>query len=179
MPIRIKRPKRRSAMRRQPRPAPLARRSGEDPEVLNISYRMCGDRRTTVRLAKTFMTLRDTRYPGMTLPEALAYIYLQANQIEFVFQQSYNSGRTYRGGAVIDFWIPDRGLILRINGDYYHSQPDRRERDEIQRAELLLSVIEGKRVESVVDVWESRLLGCGRDTVMRAAVESMEMGPGA
>lgn len=176
MPIHIPKRRRRNVSRNRPRPAPLSRRSGESPEVLAVSYRLCGERRLTIKLAKSWLTMKATRFRGMTLPESIVYGQLQERQIEFVFQQEDNSGRVYRGGSVVDFWLPTRGLVIRVNGDYYHSQPERRERDEIQRAILLQGNIEGTRVVSVVDIWESRLLSCQRAQAIEAALNGQELG---
>lgn len=177
MPIHIPtRPRKRNVSRLMPRPAPLARRSGEDPEVLAVSYRMCGERKTTIKLAKFWLTMRQGRYRGMTLPESIVYGQLQARQLEFVFQQEDNSGRVYRGGSVVDFWLPTMGLVIRVNGDYYHGQPGRRELDEIQRSTLLQGTIDGVRVTNVVDIWESRLLSCQREQAIEAALNGQELG---
>lgn len=151
-------------------------RTGEPRAVMVVAYRLCGERIETIKLAKFFLTLQATRFPDITLPEAVCFALLEAQQEEFVFQQEYASGRLYRGGAVIDFWLPNRGLVIRVNGDYWHSRPERVELDLIQKSELYGSVIDGKRVESVVDIWESRLLGCGRKAVLLAALQGMEVG---
>lgn len=172
--IKIKKVRRRNVARGLPRPAP--RRTGEDPAVLAVSYRLCGTPQLRLRLAKFWLTMKATRYPDITLPEAICFSLLEARQIEFVFQQDYNSGKTYRGGAVIDFWIPTQALVIRIQGDYWHSRPERRELDEIQRSELLRSSIEGKRVQSVVDLWESRLRSCQREQAVNAALQGQELG---
>ena len=157
-------------------PRPQVARTGESREVMAVAYRLCGDRISTVKIAKYFLTLKNTRFDDITLPEGICFMLLEAEQEEFVFQQDYASGRLYRGGAVIDFWLPNRGLVIRVQGDYWHSRPERVELDLIQKSEMYGQVIDGKRVESVVDIWESRLVGCGRKAVLLAALQGTEVG---
>ena len=172
--IKIRKRGRRNVARGLPRPAP--RRTGEDPAVLAVSYRLCGLPAVRIKLAKFWLTMKATRFPDITLPEAICFSLLQERQIEFVFQQEYNSGKTYRGGAVIDFWIPDSATVIRVQGDYWHGRPERRELDEIQRGEVARSTIEGKRVQTVVDIWESRLRSCERNRAVDAALMGIELG---
>ena len=172
--IKIRKRGRRNVARGLPRPAPF--RTGEDEQVLKVSYRLRGPRDQTTKISKAFLTLKRTRYPGMTLPEGIAFNLLQAKQVEFIYQKDYASGRTYRGGAVIDFWLPDLQTVLRIQGDYWHTRPEARERDEVQRSELLQSMVDGKRVANVVDIWESRLRSCQREQVITAALNGQELG---
>lgn len=157
--------------------APYVRRSksGEDPAVLDIAYRMCGDREVTVKLAKAFLSLRQT-YPHMTLPEYIFYAYLQKRQERFVFQDEVAQGRVYHGGSVVDFFLPSQGYIVRVQGDYWHTLPGKEQEDEVQRQRLLTSTIQGVRVRSVIDLWESRLLDCGRDGACDAALNGVELG---
>jgi len=167
-------PKKKNVARHLPRPAPA--RTGESREVMTVAYRLCGDRVATVKIAKFFLSLKQTRFPDITLPEAITFMILESLQEEFVFQQEYASGRLYRGGAVIDFWLPNRGLVIRVQGDYWHSRPERMELDLFQKTELAGATIDGKKVESVVDIWESRLLGCGREHVVRVGLQGEEVG---
>lgn len=170
----FKKPKKPNTAKFLPRPA--ASRTGESREVMAVAYRLCGDRIQTVKIAKYFLTLKATRFPDITLPEAVCFMLLEAEQEEFVFQQDYASGRLYRGGAVIDFWCPNRGLIIRVQGGYWHSRPERRELDLVQKSELYGQVIDGKRVEQVVDLWERWLVGCSRKAAVLAALQGTELG---
>jgi len=45
-----------------------------------------------------------------------------------------------------------------------------------QKIKLANSVIDGRRVTAVVDVWESRILSCNREHVFRLAVNGEELG---
>lgn len=172
--MKFRKPKKVNRAKYLPRPIPAL--TGEAREVLAVSYRLCGDRTETVRIAKYFLTLQATRYKDITLPEAVCFMLLEAEQEEFAYQHEYASGRLYRGGAVIDFWLPNRATVLRIQGNFWHTRPERIELDLIQRSELAFALIDGKRVERVVDIWESKLLACGRKHVVRAALNGEELG---
>lgn len=152
------------------------RRSGESEEVLDIAYRICGDRVKTVKMAKQFMALKE-QYPDATLPEGIVYQQLIEDQIDFVYQQDYASGRVFYGGNVIDFWLPAYGNVIRVQGNFWHSKPERRERDEVGRAMLVGGFIGGVRVQTVTDLWESRIQGCDRVNAIRSAVQGIELGP--
>lgn len=172
--MKFKKPTKKNVALNLPRRAQA--RTGEPEEVLAVSYRLCGDRASTVKIAKQYLTIKATRFDDITLPEGIVFILLEAQQEEFAFQKEYASGRLYRGGAVIDFWLPNQGTVIRVQGDWWHSRPERRELDMIQRGELLMSKIDGKKVENVIDVWERRLLACNRKQVVLAALQGIEMG---
>ena len=172
--MRFKKPKQRNVAKFLPRKAQAT--TGESREVLAVSYRICGTRTDTVKLAKQFLTLKNTRFPDITLPEAITFVLLESFQEEFEFQAKFNGGKIYHGGSVVDFWLPNQQSVIRVQGDYWHTRPDRVTEDEIQRAALLLGTIDGKHILKVVDVWESKLLGCGRKHVIQAAIQGEELG---
>ena len=172
--MKFKKPTNRNVARFLPRPGPA--RVGEPREIMAVAYRLCGDRIQTVKLAKQFLTLKATRFPDMTLPEAVCFVLLEEAQEEFEYQAQFNGGKIYHGGSVVDFWLPNQQSVLRINGDYWHSRPERIAEDEVQRAALLLGTIDGRRILNVVDIWESRLLSCNRKHAVRAALQGIELG---
>jgi hypothetical protein len=172
--LKFRSPPHRNVARNLPRRAPA--RIGEDPNVLLVSYRLAGDRTEAIKLAKQFLTLKLTRYPDITLPEAVFFVLCEAEQEEFEFQKEWNGGKIYHGSAVIDFWFPNQQTVVRVQGNYWHSKPDRIAEDEVQRAALLQGTIDGKRILNVLDVWENKLLGPGRRHVVRAAIQGVELG---
>lgn len=55
----------------------------------------------------------------------------------FEFQSSMMGGRLERGGAVLDFYIPERGLAISVLGEYWHyGNPERVAQDKLQRIML-------------------------------------------
>lgn len=172
--MKFRKPRKPNAARGLPRAAPP--RTGEDPAVLAVSYQLAGDRLVAIKIAKYFLTIKATRFPDITLPEAVVFMLLEAEQEEFAFQHQYNSGRLYHGGAVIDFWLPNRATVLRIQGVWWHTRPERVEQDLIQRSELAFATIDGKKVEQVIDIWENRLMAANRRQVVLAALNGFELG---
>lgn len=145
-----------------------------DPRIITVSYRLCGDRRRTRQIARKYLALLE-RYPRITLPEAIVYIYLEEMRETFEFQGDVAGGRSQYGGAVIDFYLPLNAIIFRVQGDYWHSLPGARERDLVQKEILEGSVINGRRTTAVVDLWESQLLSCRRRRVIKLATIGIEV----
>lgn len=172
--MKFKKPKQRNVAKFLPRKAQAT--TGESRDVLAVAYRMCGTRTETVKLAKQFITLKATRFPDITLPEAVTFVLLESFQEEFEFQKEFNGGKIYRGGSVADFWLPNQQTVFRVQGNWWHSRPDRIAEDEIQRAAMLLGTIDGKHILAVIDIWESRLLSCGRKHIVQAAIQGFELG---
>lgn len=148
---------------------------GGDPVARAIAYRICGDTDKTLKLAAQFLKLK-AQFKGMTLPEGLAYIWLQSQGKDFQFQAEAFGARRFFGGAVPDFMIYETGVVWRIQGNYWHSRPERVAQDAEQKIKLANSVIDGRRVTAVVDIWESRILSCNRDYVFKLAVNGEELG---
>lgn len=71
-----------------------------------------------------------------TLPERITYKELQTRRIPFDFQSSFFGGRLELGGMVADFVLLDRPLIIRIQGEYWHSPLPTQRRDAVQRGVL-------------------------------------------
>lgn len=126
-------------------------------------------------MAKQFLALKQT-YPQMTLPEGVVYILLKALQVDFIYQVDVYGGRLWRGGQVPDFMIPSLGLVMRVMGDYWHSQQLQIQRDQADKIRLLDSELAGQKVAAVVDVWESKILDCDRENVVRLALNGIELG---
>jgi hypothetical protein len=77
-------------------------------------------------------------FPG-TLPEYLVYQALIKLGYDgrFEFQSSQYGGRVFKGGVVLDFYIPEESLAINIQGEYWHyAFPSRIAQDKIQRATL-------------------------------------------
>lgn len=96
-----------------------------------------------------------------TLPELLTYDWLERRRRDFDFQSSLMGGRLIMGGAVADFLINDLvpgGLVVwRVQGDYWHTLPEREAADFYQREQLLMQSYLGVPIAMVVDLWESTI----------------------
>ena len=96
-----------------------------------------------------------------TLPERLVRAWLQKSGLLFQEQSALNGGRMIIGGAVVDFLIylgDPPGLVVRVQGDYWHSQEPRKAKDRVQYERL---VAKGYRVADAWehDIYESALNG--------------------
>ncbi len=86
-----------------------------------------------------------------TLPEimvALALVWLGVN---FASQRPMDGGRLRLGGAVVDIlvWLGGgKPIVVRVQGDYWHSLPGRKTKDVVQWMRL------HARGYQVVDLWE-------------------------
>jgi G:T-mismatch repair DNA endonuclease (very short patch repair protein) len=101
------------------------------------------------------MTSADrSRIPAAgTLPEVIVAICLVQLGYYFQSQNSEMGGRMRLGGGVVDFkvFLGATVTVVRVQGDYWHGQPDRIKADAMQFA-ILHS--QGYRV---VDIWEGAL----------------------
>lgn len=72
-----------------------------------------------------------------TAPEYAIYTALKKLGVDFEFQSSQMGGRLSRGGAILDFYIPDRSLAINIQGLYWHyGSTPRVMNEQLQRAML-------------------------------------------
>lgn len=88
-----------------------------------------------------------------TLPERMIALALVRLGYYFQWQRSEDGGRLRLGGAVVDFlvYIGIKPTIIRVQGDYWHSLPERKLQDEVQWQRLHLK---GYRI---FDAWESAI----------------------
>jgi len=86
-----------------------------------------------------------------TLPERIVYKELLKRHVYFDFQSSFMGGRLELGGVVADFILPEAKVIIRIQGEYWHTGLAAEAKDEAQRA-----VLEGMGF-TVYDLWEDTI----------------------
>lgn len=93
------------------------------------------------------------RVPNGTLPEMMVAWALIKNHWIFQSQSREGGGRLRLGGATIDFvvWLGSSKVVVRVMGDYWHTLPERVNKDELQ---LQLLQLKGYRV---ADLWEYRI----------------------
>ena len=85
-----------------------------------------------------------------TLPERMVALALLQLGYFFQCQRPEDGGRLRIGGAVVDFivYVGGRQTLIRVQGDYWHSLPERRRSDLVQAERLRAK---GYRV---FDAWE-------------------------
>lgn len=85
-----------------------------------------------------------------TLPEIMVQMALARLGYRFVAQRPEGGGRLRLGGAVVDIivFIGARPVVMRVQGDYWHSLPMRQRKDAMQLVRLrALNYL-------VADLWE-------------------------
>lgn len=115
-------------------------------------------------------------FPLATLPELIVYDWLTQEQQQFTFQGEFGGGRKLRGGAVPDFVVNwgGKGLVLRVQGEYWHTLPGQGDRDFVQKMQMMGQYVNGLQVASVVDVWEDDLYQ-RREHTMTMAMAGIEL----
>lgn len=88
-----------------------------------------------------------------TAPEGIVYKYLTENKIEFEYQSPLQGGRLTIAGSVADFILIYLGIILRVQGDYWHYGDIEKEASDILQKER--QMLEGW---NVIDLKESDLM---------------------
>jgi len=88
-----------------------------------------------------------------TLPERICALVFSWLGWTFQAQQNEDGGRLRIGGSVVDFkvWQGTTIIIVRVQGDYWHSLPDRKLKDLMQWERL------HQRGYKVADLWEGAL----------------------
>ncbi len=88
-----------------------------------------------------------------TLPELIVALALIWLKLPFQCQMPENGGRMFLGGSVVDFlvWLGAQVVVVRVQGDFWHSLPGRKQKDLVQWERLHAK---GYRV---IDLWEGRL----------------------
>ena len=107
-------------------------------------------------------------YQFLSSLEKKVYDWLTKNKILFDTQESMFGSYGEIGSAVIDFILPDKNIVLRIMGSYWHSTLEARARDEFGKERLM------NQGYIVVDLWEESLTDEKIDRTMRMAIEGQE-----
>lgn len=108
------------------------------------------------KLARKLVKLQ-AKFPVATLPELVAYEWLQRRNIPFSFQVELFGGRRVRGGLLPDFVIEQGATALawQIQGEYWHSVGLKDDADRTNNLRMLGQVVDGRRIEQVVELWEN------------------------
>jgi len=99
----------------------------------------------------------------LTAPEITVLNWLTQHKIAFIPQEKMFGGRDVPGGAIADYYLPDSNIVIRVQS-YWHTLPDAKTKDDIQRIML------ENQGFIVVDVWEDDLK-VNADQIMRMAVQ--------
>lgn len=149
-----------------------------DQERLAYMYRVepGPSSKEVVDIVNTLFRLQRNGYPSMTLPEAIYWHLCEKHQVAFVHQADFSGGREL-GGAVIDFLLPDFGVVVYVNGIYWHEKPDVMERDLEAMIAVIGQTVAGVKVSSAVRLSDLRLQSLEREDVFKLSLAGVERYP--
>ena len=132
-----------------------------DPTVNEI-MRRCGNKPGDMKMAKRVAALYQngsSETGDGTIPELIAYDWLQSRQIQFTYQAWIYGGRSRQGGVIPDFVLEynGKGMAWLIQGDYWHSKSEVSASDVVDTMKLIGSWFHGIYIEAVVELWEHRI----------------------
>lgn len=105
---------------------------------------------------------------GGTLPEIMVALALTWLGYQFQAQRPTDGGRLRLGGAVVDVvvFLGSSQVIIRVQGDYWHSLPARKNKDAVQWGRLHAK---GYRV---CDLWEHDIYRAWVDNRLKQFVDA-------
>lgn len=107
-------------------------------------------------------------YQFLSNLERKVWDWLVKNKVSFDTERVMLAEARELGSAIVDFVIPDRNLILRIMGSYWHSGIQSKARDEFSKERLM------GQGYIVVDLWEEMLEDDQIETTMKLALDGIE-----
>jgi hypothetical protein len=102
--------------------------------------------------------------------ELITLRWLNKHKVNYMFQTSLAGGFYELGGAVVDFFLPDRMMAWRVMGEYWHKGVVKEGRDQMQK-EILMALPD---IDTVVDIWGADL-ETRPDETLRLALEGQEI----
>ena len=110
----------------------------------------------------------NSDYAFLSDLEKKVWSWLTRNNIPFQTERVMLAEAREIGSAVVDFLIPDKNLILRVMGSYWHSGLKAKARDELSKERLI------NQGYIVVDLWEETLSDARIERTMRMAIQGQE-----
>lgn len=147
-----------------------------DSDELTALTRTLGSDSKARRLARRVLRLKQ-QYPRGSTPELVAIDWMQRRGHWFVYQAPLLGGRASKGGSVADLVTQSggKGIIIRVQGDYWHSLRAQAQRDAVAKVTLIGSSYGNLRISYVVDAWEGRIYK-NPDFVFTQALMGVEVG---
>jgi len=108
-------------------------------------------------------------YQFLSTLEKKVHDWLTKNDILFTTQETMFGSYGELGSATVDFVLPDRNLVLRVMGSFWHSSMEAKARDEFGKEQLLNAGYQ------VVDLWEENLDDTKIGKTMRKALRGEEV----
>ncbi|MCJ7828255.1 MAG: hypothetical protein MUP81_00745 [Dehalococcoidia bacterium] len=113
--------------------------------------------------------ITEAEYAMLNKPEKKVVDWLIKHKILFNSQQPMFGGSTELGGVTVDIVLPDRNIVIRIFGGYWHSGFQAKARDLMGKENLINAGYQ------VVDLWEESLVDEKIEGTMKLALLGQEM----
>jgi hypothetical protein len=127
------------------------------------------------KLAKKIIELQG-EHPNGTLPELLTLHYLIRWNVPHWYQVALFGGHI-RDGLIPDFVVNQggTGLAIEVQGNYWHEGFVNEEIYTRKQYRMLGQIVNGTRIDRVVEVWENKLYA-DAERVLRLALAGIELG---
>lgn len=111
----------------------------------------------------------DSEYQFLSNLERKVWDWLVKNKIPFDTERVMLAEARELGSAIVDFVLPDRNIILRVMGSYYHSSIKSVARDLLSKERLV------GQGYTVIDLWEPSLATPEKlEATMQLALQGQE-----
>jgi len=107
-------------------------------------------------------------YDFLSSLEKKVYDWLTKQKILFSTQETMLAEARETGSAIVDFVLPDKNLLLRVMGSYWHSSFESKARDILGKERLMA------KGYVVVDLWEANLSDEKIENTMKLALRGEE-----
>lgn len=136
---------------RLPGPPPLPTAEQFEDDALRTLELRVGD----AALAKRVQKLQ-AKHPVGSVPELIVLDWLVRNGWQHLYQHALFGGRSLRGGLLPDFVVFTGGSasVWQVQGEYWHSTKLKGDKDQVANLRMLGQVVDGNRIETVVELWE-------------------------
>ncbi len=112
--------------------------------------------------------MNQGEYEFLSSLERKVWDWLVKNGILFETEQTMLAPARETGSAIVDFLLPEKNIILRVMGSYYHSGLTADARDELSKERLM------NQGYIVIDLWEETLSKDRLESTMRKALRGEE-----
>ena len=108
-------------------------------------------------------------YPALNKLEQTVADWLEKNRVIFQAQEPFFGATLELGGVTVDFLLPDRNIVIRVQGTHWHQDLASQARDLLSKEKLTEAGYQ------VIDVWDTSLQESRIDETMRRAIQGEEI----
>ena len=108
-------------------------------------------------------------YPALNKLEQTVADWLEKNRVIFQAQEPFFGATLELGGVTVDFLLPDRNIVIRVQGTHWHQDLAAEARDLLAKEKLIETGFQ------VVDIWDTQLTEDKIENTMRKAIQGEEI----